>query len=376
MSRGLRGGAKPALPGQIEAALANEDRRIPADRLRGVSERIFSAAGSSDTEAGIVAHHLVEASLKGHDSHGVIRVGKYVDWVRAGHLLPNRHAEIVCDRGPLLIVEGGFGYGQVIGCEAMDLAAERARQHGMCCAAIRNAGHLGRIGAWAEQLARRGLVSVHFVNTSGFGILVAPHGGSDRRLSANPIAAGAPVAGKPPLILDIATSLVAEGKIQVARNRGKALEPGLVIDGAGRPTTDPEAFYAAPPGAIFPFGGHKGSGLSLFCEILAGSLTGGRSSHPDNPTAWRLVNNMMTIAFDPAAFPDAGFSADAERLIAWIKASPPLESGGRVLLPGEVEAETMADRLENGVPIDAATLRQLGEAARAVGVAMPEDVGP
>jgi uncharacterized oxidoreductase len=354
----------------------SEDRRLDSRRLRRLAREIFAATGSSDEEAGIVADHLVAANLKGHDSHGVIRVAKYVDWLRAGHFVPNRHAEVVGDLGPLVIIDGGFGYGQVIGREAMELTADRTKQYGVCAAAIRNAGHLGRIGAWAEQLADHGLVSVHFVNTSGFGILVAPHGGSDRRLSANPIAAGAPVPGRPPLILDIATSVVAEGKIQVARNRGESLEPGLVIDGAGRPTTDPEAFYAEPPGAIFPFGGHKGSGLSLFCEILAGSLAGGGSSHPDNATAWRLVNNMMTIAFDPSAFHDASFAGDAERLVAWIKASRAIEAGGRVLLPGEIEAETMAERLVGGVPLDITTCRQLAEVARTLSVAFPEELAP
>ena len=352
----------------------SDDRRIDPQRLRSLATDIFGATGSSEEEAGIVADHLVAANLKGHDSHGVIRVAKYVDWLRAGHVVPNRHAEVVGDLGALVVVDGGFGYGQVIGREAMELTALRTKQHGVCATAIRNAGHLGRIGAWAEQLADHGLVSVHFVNTSGFGILVAPHGGSDRRLSANPIAAGAPVPGRPPLILDVATSVVAEGKIQVARNRGKPLEPGLVIDGAGRPTTDPEAFYAEPPGAIFPFGGHKGSGLSLFCEILAGSLAGGGSSHPDNPTARRLVNNMLTIAFDPSAFRDAAFANDAERLVTWIKASPPIEAGGRVLLPGEIEAETMAQRLAAGVPLDAETCRQLAEVAHGLSIAVPEEL--
>jgi hydroxycarboxylate dehydrogenase B len=351
-----------------------QDLRIDPGRLCDLATRIFAATGSSEVEAKIVADHLVEANLKGHDSHGVIRVMKYVGWMRANHIVPNRHVETVADLGALLVVDGGFGYGQVIGREVMELAASRTRQHGVCAAAIRNAGHLGRIGAWAEQLAGHGLVSVHFVNTSGFGILVAPHGGSDRRLSANPIAAGAPVPGRPPLILDIATSLIAEGKIQVARNRNEALGPGLVMDGAGRPTTDPEAFYASPPGAILPFGGHKGSGLSIFCEILAGSLAGGGSSHPDNPTAGRLVNNMLTLAFDPSAFPDTGFASDAERLVAWIKASPPIEAGGRVLLPGEIEAETMAERLAEGVPLDAATCRQLADVARALALPVPKEL--
>lgn len=354
----------------------SNDRRLDPQLLRGLARQIFAATGSLEEEAGIVTDHLVEANLKGHDSHGVIRVGKYVHWMGAGHLAPNRHAEIVSDLGALVVVDGGFGYGQVIGREAIELAADRAKRYGICAAAIRNAGHLGRIGAWAEQLAGHGLVSVHFVNTSGFGILVAPHGGSDRRLSANPIAAGAPLADRPPLILDIATSVVAEGKIQVARNRGKQLESGLVIDGAGQPTTDPEAFYATPPGAIFPFGGHKGSGLSLFCEILAGSLAGGGSSHPDNGTAWRLVNNMLTIAFDPSAFRDAAFASDVERLVAWIKASPPIEAGGRVRLPGEIEAETMAERVAHGVPLDAETCRQLADVARTLSIAVPEELAP
>jgi uncharacterized oxidoreductase len=290
-------------------------------------------------------------------------------------VLPNRHAEIVVDRKASLLVDGQFGYGQVIGKEAMALAAERAASQGFVILALRNAGHLGRIGAWPQQLAEAGLVSFHFVNTSGFGILVAPHGGRDRRLSANPLAAGAPVEGGPPIILDIATSVVAEGKIQVARNKGEQLAPGLVIDGAGRPTTDPAAFYADPPGAIFPFGGHKGSGLSLFCEIFAGSLTGGFASHPSAPTAGRLVNNMLSIVIDPATFGGADFfRADLARLIDWVKASPPIEPGGRVLLPGEIERQVREERLRNGVPLDAESWSQIVAAAATVGVEPQKDL--
>ena len=235
----------------------------------------------------------------GHDSHGIIRIPKYIDWVRAGQVRLNQHATLVSDRGALVVADGNYGFGQVIGREAMELAAARARIHGTATIAIRNSGHLGRIGAWPEMLAEQGLASVHFVNTSGFGILVAPFGGSDRRLSANPIAAGVAVKGGRPIILDIATSSIAEGKIQVARNKGEKLPPATVLDGYGRPTTDPEAFYANPPGAILPFGGHKGSGLSFFCEVLAGSLTGGLASNPRSPTADRLVNNMLSLVFDP-----------------------------------------------------------------------------
>lgn len=347
--------------------------RIAPDRLKDYVASVFEAAGSEAREAEIVAAHLVEANLAGHDSHGVMRVYKYVDWVAAGQVLPNRHARVVTDRGPMLLVDGAFGYGQVIGLEAMGMAVERAGRNGLAVVSIRNAGHLGRIGAWAEQLADAGLVSFHFVNTSGFGILVAPHGGSDRRLSANPLAAGVPVSGRRPLILDIATSVIAEGKIQVMKNKGDALPPGMVVDGAGQPTTDPAAFYADPPGAIFPFGGHKGSGLSFFCEVLAGSLSGGFASNPQSPTAGRLVNNMLTLAFDPAAFGGTAFFADdVHRLVAWTKASRPIEPGGAVLLPGELEDRVRAERGRDGIPIDGETFARIAAAGRSLGVEPPK----
>jgi uncharacterized oxidoreductase len=343
--------------------------RVPAAKLAGAGARIFAAAGSSPEEAALVADHLVEANLLGHDSHGVIRIKKYIDWAKAGQVLPNRHVAVVTDRGAALLLDGGFGYGQVIGREAMALAAERAAKFGFALTATRNSGHLGRIGAWPQQLAEAGYVSFHFVNTSGFGILVAPHGGRDRRLSANPIAAGAPVKGGPPLILDIATAVIAEGKIQVARNKGEKLAAGQVLDGAGLPTDDPDAFYAEPPGAILPFGGHKGSGLSMFCEIIAGSLSGGFASNLAAPTADRLVNNMTSIIFDPLAF--AGndfFDADLARLARWTKASPPVEPGGAVLLPGETEFRTRQERIANGVPLDHETRAQIRAAGASVGV--------
>ena len=258
---------------------------IPAIALREFVASAFHAAGSKHDEARAVADHLVDANLVGHDSHGVIRVAKYIDWHAQDMVLANRHALIVHETASIAVVDGQFGYGQVIGREAMDIAVRKAGESGVCAVAIRNAGHLGRIGAWAEQVASADLASVHFVNTSGFGILVAPFGGSDRRLSANPIAAGAPGPDGAPLILDISTSSIAEGKIQVARNQGLALPENCVIDASGRSTRDPSEFYGPPAGAMLPMGGHKGYGLSIFCEILAGALTGGGTTHPDNATA-------------------------------------------------------------------------------------------
>lgn len=346
--------------------------RIPAAELRAFVAAVFRATGSADGEARIVGDHLVDANLAGHESHGVIRVSKYVDWHANGMVIANQHAVVIRETACNAVIDGQFGYGQVIGREAIDLAIAKARQSGFCAVAIRNAGHLGRIGAWAEQVAQAGLASVHFVNTSGFGILVAPHGGTDRRLSANPIAASAPGPGGAPLVLDISTSAIAEGKIQVAMNHGESLPPRCTIDSEGRPNQDPAVFYGPPVGALLPFGGHKGYGLSIFCEIFAGALSGGQTTNPDNATAGRLVNNMLSLVFDAEAFCGAeAFKAEIARLAAWVKASPPITKGGEVLLPGEIERRTRARLERDGIPLDVVTRRRIADSVRGLAVALP-----
>ena len=346
--------------------------RIPVANLRAFVAAVFRATGSANAEAHIVADHLVDANLAGHESHGVIRISKYVDWQAKGMVIANQHALVVRETACNAVIDGQFGYGQVIGREAMDLAIAKARQCGFCAVAIRNAGHLGRIGAWAEQVAQAGLASIHLVNTSGFGILVAPHGGTDRRLSANPIAASAPGPDGAPLVLDISTSTIAEGKIQVAKNHGEQLPPGCTIDSEGRPNQDPAVFYGPPVGALLPMGGHKGYGLSIFCEIFAGALSGGQTTNPTNATAGRLVNNMLSLVFDAEAFCGAqAFNAEIARLAAWVKASPPIMSGGEVLLPGDIERRTRARLERDGIALDMVTRRQIADSVRPLAVALP-----
>ena len=343
---------------------------IAAAPLRDLVQTIFERAGSAPAEAKAVADHLIEANLMGHDSHGVIRVAPYIELLRSGKWEANRHAEIVKDAGAVVVVDGGQGLGQVIAQEAIALGIERARAHGVAIVGVRNSAHMGRIGAWAEQAAAAGLVSLHFVNTTGFGIQVAPFGGSDRRLSVNPIAIGAPRPGKEPLVHDMSTGAIAAGKIRVARNKGALLPEGAIIDNQGRPTRDPEAFFTDPPGALTTTGGHKGYGLALFVEVLAGALTGGGSGHPDNPSADRPINGLLSILIDPERMAGgAALAADLERLVAYVTASPPAVPGGKVLLPGEIERATRAERLAHGIPLDPNTLDQLRGAARAAGVA-------
>ena len=347
-------------------------RTVSHEALADFTRAIFIAAGSEPREADMVTDHLIDANLLGHDSHGVIRVPIYCEWVRTGRVLPNRRIETVVEQGPLLVLDGGFGYGQVIGRDAMVLAADRAAATGLALVAIRNSGHLGRIGAFAEQLARAGLVSLHFVNSSGGGIMVAPHGGAERRLSANPIAAGAPGPDGTAFVLDLATAIIAEGSLMLAIDRGEQIAPGLILDGAGKPSTNPADFYGPPRGAILPFGGHKGSGLSFFCEILAGSLTGGFSGHPNSPTADRLVNNMLSIVIAPKALgSEQAFGADVAQLAEWIRSARPLDEEKPVLLPGENGERTRARRLKEGIPLDDSISAKLRDTALKLQVEVP-----
>ncbi|MDP6953969.1 MAG: Ldh family oxidoreductase, partial [Alphaproteobacteria bacterium] len=258
---------------------------VEHDKLAALTAAIFRHAGSSDDEADTIARHLVEANLVGHDSHGVIRVPAYVQWVQDGKLVPNQKISVVFENDSMAVLDGNFGFGQSIGEQAVDYGIEKCRKSGLSLVGLRNAGHVGRVGDWAIRAAAQGLVSLHFVNTSGGGILVAPFGGIERRLSANPIAAGIPVAGGEPIIADLSTCVIAEGKIRVARNKGVPVPDNAILDGEGNPTTDPEAFYADPPGAILTIGAHKGYVLSVLCEVMAGAITGSGCSNPNNPTA-------------------------------------------------------------------------------------------
>jgi hydroxycarboxylate dehydrogenase B len=212
---------------------------IAAEPLGGLVASVFRHAGSSPDEAAIIADHLIEANLAGHDSHGVIRVAPYLKLLERGGVEANREARIMTDGGAVITVDGQQGYGQPIAKQAIDLGIERARQYGVAVVGIRNASHVGRVGAWAEQAAAAGMISLHFVNTSGAGILVAPFGGSDRRLSVNPIAMGVPRPGADPIIHDMSTGIIAAGKVRVAQNKGELVPEGCLIDGRGEPTATP-----------------------------------------------------------------------------------------------------------------------------------------
>ena len=344
---------------------------VTATNLHAVVCAIVCRAGSSDVEAGLVADQLVGANLTGHDSHGVGMMPRYAASLLAGTLRPNQHVSLVHDAGPLLTLDGNQGYGQVTGREAMELGMARARVQGAAVVGLSNTNHLGRIGHWAEQCSRAGLVSIHFVSVLARPI-VAPWGGRDRRLGTNPFCVGVPRQDADPLILDFATARVPQGKTRVAYNRGEQMAPGTLIDDRGEPTTDPRYTVVKPYGALLPMGEHKGYGLALVCEILGSALTGGETMHTGEERPY-LRNGMLTILIDPERMETAGnLAAEATALLDFVTASPPAEGVDRVQVPGEPERESRRARLAAGIPIDPTTWTDVLDAAERLGMPRAE----
>jgi uncharacterized oxidoreductase len=346
---------------------------VRADRLTDFIKAICEKDGSDPGEAAIVAENLVLANLFGHDSHGVGMMPRYIDNTRAGNCKRNWHAEIVLDNGPMITVDGGKGYGQVVAREAMQFGIARAREHGVCVVGLRNCHHIGRIGAWGEQCADAGMISTHYVNVHGHKSLVAPFGGAEARFTTNPYCCTIPgPPGGEHIVLDFATSQVAMGKVRVAYNKREQMEPGLLIDHDGAETTDPAVMWGnGPHGAILPFGLHKGGGLAVICDILAGALTGGLTHSPKTikDNTGDIVNNMLSIIIDPAKLGGSDvWQQDTQDFVAWVKSSRPQPGTDQVLVPGEPERMRRADKLAKGVAIDETTWGQLCDTARMVGI--------
>ncbi len=347
---------------------------LQAAPLRATVAGVLRAAGSSPEEASKVAGNLVLANLSGHDSHGVGMVPRYVDAVLEGGLVPNSAARTTLDAGAMLALDGCRGYGQVVGEQAMALAIERAKASGSCVMALANAHHLGRIGHFAEMAVAEGLVSIHFTNVLSRPV-VAPWGGGDGRFGTNPFCAGIPLKGRAPFVLDFATSRVAQGKMRVAHNEGRQVEPGYLMDEQGLPTTDPGVVVVPQPGGLFgalmPFGEHKGYGMAVACELLGGALTGGGTWHRPADTARAVVNGMFTIVVDPERLgTQASFEAEALAFVGWLKQSPAQDGTDGVQLAGEPERRARAEREREGIRIDDQTWAEIVEAGAKVGAAV------
>ncbi len=351
---------------------------IPADALQRVAEAVLRRAGSEPEEARVVAEHLVRANLAGHDSHGVGMIPYYVRFVRQGLLRPNTPARLLGDEGPILRFDGGRGYGQRVAREAIAAGIERCRTLGVSVVTLRHAHHVGRVGTYGEQAAQAGLVSIHWVNVQDHPPLMAPFRGSDARFGTNPICVTIPRPGRAgPVLLDMATSRIALGKVRVRMNKGEPVPEGHLIDHRGRPTRDPRVMFRDERrGALLPIGEHKGYGLALAAELLAGVLSGGGTIQPAIPRKGLIVNNMLSILLDPGRFGDPEWmQAEIDAMVAYAKASPPANPDEPVLVAGEPERLAAARRREQGIPVDPTTWEEILDAGESVGLGRAEAEG-
>ncbi len=350
--------------------------RVPVDQLESFVVRIFIAGGVGDEESARIARHLVRSDLAGHPSHGVVRVRSYMEWMAAGVVNADREATVVSENDTVIVLDGGYGFGQSTGAVAVRLGLAKAARSGVSVVALRNSGHLGRIADWAEMAADAGYVSIHFVNVSGTG-LVAPFGGKERRFGTDPIAIGVPQDDRPPILIDFATSVVAEGKARVARNGGKPVPDDALVGPDGRITGDTAVLYGEPkdgenpnarsgPGALRAMGEQKGSALALACEVLAGVLTGSATSGSEP-----FSNGMLSIFLSPDHFAAEGFTERATEFADYVRSAAPADPEQPVQIPGDIERAKAEEQLANGIDLAEGTWADIVIAAERVGVPTP-----
>jgi hydroxycarboxylate dehydrogenase B len=338
---------------------------IDASRLERTATRIFERLGAPSGDAAWIAHLLVLANLRGHDSHGVIRIPQYAEAVKAGGINPKSPVRVVAETPVTARLDGGRGFGQVVARRGMELCTAKAKASGLAAVGLSHTTHVGRLADYAEMAAAQGLVGMLWVNAV-HGLNVAPWGGAARRLGTNPHAIGIPGAGGPAMVLDFATSVVAEGKMRVKKNRKQQAPPGWFIDAQGRPATDPEIFYGDPVGSLLTAGEHKGYGLSLAVEILGGILSG---TGPAGPGPGLFANGTLMICLDVERFvPLPEFHAQVGALFGWVKSAPLAQGSKEILIPGEPEARLESERRRDGVPVEEETWSQIERVAAELGL--------
>ena len=352
-----------------------------AEALEAFASSLFSALGAPEDIAAEVARHLVLSNLSGHDSHGLLRIPQYVEQAGSGALLPSARAEVVSEGPVTALIDAHRGFGHHACAVALDWCLDRAGSIGLAGAAVRHANHIGRLGDYAERAAASGMVCIVTVGSAGINTgLVAPFGGSDRFLGTNPWAIGVPTAGEAPFLFDAATSTIAEGKNRLSLAKGAQLAAGLLLDSEGEPTTDPAALYEGGTltGLGGELGGHKGYGLGL-----AAALVGGLAMIEDpEPTAagtmsvrgeWGTrIAGAFLLVIDPERFGGReAYAAQVGAVLGAARASRPGRGSERVLVPGDPEVQSRADRRAAGISLPQVTYSQLMEIGNRLGVQMP-----
>jgi LDH2 family malate/lactate/ureidoglycolate dehydrogenase len=338
-----------------------------AAELRQVTETIFTAAGAPADLATEMADALVGANLAGHDSHGVIRIPAYLRQIKDGQLDPKARPEIVKETATTALVDGKWTFGHVAAKYGTGVAIKKAKQSGTAAVSIVRCNHIGRLGQWASQAAAEDVIAMVVVGGGGGSSRMgqgaaAPFGGAERALSTNPIAIGMPGGETPDMLIDFATTVVAEGKLQVARAKGTPVPSGSILDKGGNPTTNAEDFYNG--GMLLPFGGHKGYALSMFVEMLGGAFTPGDELNGEGRRGGAVIWAIDAFAFRPKE----SYEKNADFVLQRIKKIKPAPGFDEVLLPGEPEARSAAERMRDGIPVADTTWEQIVEGGKSVGV--------
>jgi LDH2 family malate/lactate/ureidoglycolate dehydrogenase len=325
------------------------DVRVPAADLERLAAALLVASGASNETADVTAASLVRADLAGHSSHGVRLVPHYCEGCRTGAIAPTATPTIELDQGSTVSLDGNHGLGQVAGIAAVDLAVERAREHGVAIVTMRRSGHLGRLADYAARAADAGVIAILAANDSGANQVVAPHGSDEGRLATNPIAVGIPRQGPPHLVLDMATSVVSHGTLELARLGGVRTPPG----------------WTTPADALLPLGGSKGTGLALVVEVLGGILSRAGFSTTEETHDYQGV---WLLALDPERFlPPGSLETDVDALVAHVH-SARASQGQEVLVPGEPSARATLTSLAEGVLVPAPVWAELRELAATLDV--------
>ncbi len=335
-----------------------------ADQLRAVSRTIFLAAGASEENANRVAEALVDANLTGHDSHGILRIPQYLDAIWRGELVPDGRPVVRQETNTSALVDGAFTFGQVGAKLAADVAIAKAKQMGVAAVGLVRAQHTGRVGEYTSLAASQGVIAIMVCGGFGGKLGAAPYGGAGVAFNTNPISIGIPAGRRPHVLVDFATTNVAMGKIWAAQAKGEPLPPGCIVDREGRPSTNPDDFFAG--GYLLPFGGHKGYGLAVAVEILAQAVTGSDASVLGNYLGEVYgPSGSLILALDPGIFrPREQYAQRVDATIDRIKAVPPAPGFAEVLVPGEPEERTRRQRLASGIPVPENTWREVCEYGR------------
>lgn len=337
----------------------------------GVS--MLAAGGANENEATIVGRSLVQANLRGHDSHGVMRIPFYIKQVQDGKLNAGSTLQVAHETSGTIVGDGNWGFGQVLSRDLMERLMEKAGEAGIASGSLRQSAHIGRLGEYAEMAAEKNMSAIICANTHGAAQRVAPVGGKRPRLGTNPICIGMPAGKGGPFILDFGTSATAEGKVRVKKIAGEQVPDGWVLDPEGNPTNDPNQLYGDPPGTILPMGGdqaYKGFGLSFMIEMLCGALSGGQCAYPNPPAP--VGNAAFFIVINPQQY--AGFDhlkTEVENLEKYVRTVPRIDGVDEIFLPGDPERRVLAARKESGIPLDDGNWNALLSLATELGVTPP-----